>query len=229
MSPSINSNIVIDMQNISRSFLEGEASFKVLDNINLQIQEGEYVAIIGQSGSGKSTLLNILGCLDNHFQGDYKLMNKDISSYSDKEVSKIRNTIIGFVFQSFNLIPQLTLSENVEVPLTYLGIDKEERHRRSDEFLEKMKISHRKNFFPTQISGGEKQRCAIARALASHPSLILADEPTGNLDSRTGEEIMEIFNSLNAQGKTIIMVTHDTKIASSIPRTIQMKDGFIVP
>ncbi len=217
------------MQNISRSFLEGEAKFKVLDNIQLQIHEGEYVAIIGQSGSGKSTLLNILGCLDNHFEGSYKLMNKEISTHSDKEVSQIRNAMIGFVFQSFNLIPQLTLRENVEVPLTYLGINKEERHRRSDEFLDKMKISHRKHFFPTQISGGEKQRCAIARALASHPSLILADEPTGNLDSKTGEEIMCIFNDLNAQGKTIIMVTHDNKIANSIPRVIRMKDGLIVP
>ncbi|MBF0198424.1 MAG: ABC transporter ATP-binding protein [Planctomycetes bacterium] len=220
-------NALISMKGITRYFLEGEARFAVLKDISVNIEEGEYSAIIGQSGSGKSTLLNILGCLDNHFEGNYALKGEEVSTMDDAQVSGLRNRLIGFVFQSFNLIPQLTLSENVEVPLYYLGIDRKERQARSLEFLEKMKIDHRKNFFPTQISGGEKQRCAIARALASHPSLILADEPTGNLDSKTGKEIMNIFDDLSSQGKTIIMVTHDNEIANRLPRVIRIKDGVI--
>ena len=219
---------IIEINHLTRHFLEGEARFAVLKDISFTINDGEYVAIIGQSGSGKSTLLNILGCLDQNYEGSYKLNENEISLQNDTNLSKLRNASIGFVFQSFNLIPQLTLQENVEVPLTYLSIEKNERKKRSDEFLEKMKISHRKKFFPTQISGGEKQRCAIARALASHPDLILADEPTGNLDSKTSEEIMNIFRDLHSQGKTIIMVTHDNHIAESIPRIIKMKDGEIV-
>lgn len=219
---------VIKIEDLYKYYLEGSEKHYVLKKIFLDIYQGEYASIIGSSGSGKSTLLNILGCLDLEYQGKYHLNGIQTTGLSDEDISKTRNQHIGFVFQSFNLIPQLTLVENVEVPLYYLGIPKQERLERSMKYLKLTKIDHRYNYFPNQISGGERQRCAIARALVSRPSLILADEPTGNLDSKTGKTIMNLFDRLYEKGKTIIIVTHDLSIAERTPRTIKIKDGQIL-
>jgi putative ABC transport system ATP-binding protein len=220
-------NEVINLNNITKYYGAEEIRFAALKDINLQVHEGEYAGITGTSGSGKSTLLNIIGCLEKPDEGTYSLQEKNTSVMGDDEVSHVRNQFIGFVFQNFNLIPQLTLLENVEVPLYYLGVQSEERKEKGLAMLKSLNLDHRAHFFPPQVSGGEKQRAAIARALVSEPSVILADEPTGNLDSKTGKAILEIFSGLHEQGKTILMVTHDMNIADSIPRNIRLEDGQI--
>jgi putative ABC transport system ATP-binding protein len=220
-------NSVISLNNITKYYGAEEIRFAALKEINIEVHEGEYACIIGASGSGKSTLLNIIGCLEKPDEGTYTLQEKNTSVMDDDEISHVRNQFIGFVFQNFNLIPQLTLLENVEVPLYYLGVQGEERRQKGHEMLKSLQLDHRANFFPPQVSGGEKQRAAIARALVSEPSVILADEPTGNLDSKTGKAILEIFSDLHTEGKTILMVTHDMDIANSISRNIRLEDGQI--
>ena len=208
---------------------EGTAvSVEALRGIDLTIQPGEYMAITGASGSGKSTLMNLVGCLDRPSRGRYLLGGEDVSELSDDALSEIRGLRLGFVFQSFNLIPQLTLLENVEVPLFYLGVHRHDRHSRAMRVIELVGLADRIHHRPPELSGGEQQRVAIARALVNEPLIILADEPTGNLDTKTGQMILEIFDRLNSEGRTIIMVTHEQYIADHCQRTISLRDGEIV-
>jgi putative ABC transport system ATP-binding protein len=201
---------------------------QALTGVNLVIQEGEYLAIMGASGSGKSTLLNILGCLDRPTSGHYYLDGQDVSGLSDGELSEVRGRRIGFVFQSFNLIPQLTALGNIEVPLFYRGMARRERHRRSQELAERVGLGPRARHRPMELSGGEQQRVAIARALANDPVIILADEPTGNLDSKTGQEILAIFDDLAARGRTLIIITHDEKVGARTHAIVRLADGQVV-
>lgn len=205
----------------------GNASLRVLKGINLSIAEGEYVAIIGPSGSGKSTLLNLLGCLDRPSGGAYLLSGEDVAQFDDRQLSRIRNRRIGFVFQSFHLISHLTVHENVELPLFYARMPRSERHRRCREVLDRVGLAHRLDHIPAQLSGGERQRVAVARALSNDPALILADEPTGNLDSKTSAEIMELFRELHKAGRTVVVITHDPEIAAAAPRRVLLRDGLI--
>lgn len=202
-------------------------SVTALTNVNLTVQEGEFVAIMGPSGSGKSTLMNILGCLDRPTAGQYILADEDISNKNDNELARIRNQYIGFIFQSFNLLPKLTALENVCLPLVYRGVPTKERIMKAEVALEAVGLADRMHHLPTELSGGQQQRAAIARALAGNPPLILGDEPTGNLDSRSGQEVMEIFQSLNQQGITIILVTHDEQIARQTKRILRFIDGMM--
>ena len=221
--------MLIDVKNLFKIYHEGEESeVRALDGVSLTVDWGEFVAIIGQSGSGKSTLMNILGCLDIPTYGDYHLDGVDVTELTDKQLAHIRNKQIGFIFQGFNLIPALNAWENVELPLKYLNIGAGERKRRVTEILKRMNISHRAQHFPQQLSGGQQQRVAIARAVVSNPKLVLADEPTGNLDSRNGKEVMDLLTELNSEGTTIVMVTHSQKDASVAQRTINLFDGQIV-
>lgn len=199
-----------------------------LKNINFSIEKGEFVAIMGSSGSGKSTIMNILGCLDHTFDGTYILDKIDISKLKDEELSKIRNQKIGFVFQSFNLLSKLSALENVELPLVYAGVHHKERVDKAKAVLEKVGLSDRLNHKPNELSGGQRQRVAIARALVNEPAIILADEPTGNLDSTSEKEILELFKELNSQGKTIVIVTHEPEVGKSCKRVIRFKDGEII-
>lgn len=199
-----------------------------LKNINFSIEKGEFVAIMGSSGSGKSTMMNILGCLDHTFDGTYILDKIDISKLKDEELSKIRNQKIGFVFQSFNLLSKLSALENVELPLVYAGVHHKERVDKAKAVLEKVGLSDRLNHKPNELSGGQRQRVAIARALVNEPAIILADEPTGNLDSTSEKEILELFKELNSQGKTIVIVTHEPEVGKSCKRVIRFKDGEII-
>ena len=199
-----------------------------MDHVNLQIHENEFVAIIGQSGSGKSTLMNMLGCLDIPTSGTYMLHDKDVSHMSDNELSDIRNKEIGFIFQGFNLIANLTALENVELPLIYRGVGRKERAKLSETALEKVGLAKRKTHKPSEMSGGQQQRVAIARAIAQAPPIILADEPTGNLDSGSTKEIMEILKGLHEEGRTVILITHDNDIAAQAKRVIKIMDGRIV-
>lgn len=199
-----------------------------LNNVSIEILEGEFVAIMGPSGCGKSTLLNILGLLDNPSSGQYIFNNVDISNYSERKLSGLRKSNLGFVFQSFNLIEELTVFENIELPLIYADYSKADRKKMVEEVLERMNIMHRKNHFPVQLSGGQQQRVAVARAVAHNPKLILADEPTGNLDSVHGEEVMKLLTQLNAGGTTIVMVTHSLRDAGYAHRTIKLLDGQVV-
>ncbi len=201
---------------------------EALRGVDLDIEEGEYIAIMGPSGSGKSTLLNLIGCLDRPTGGRYILGDQDVSRLSDAELSEVRGRQIGFVFQSFNLIPQLTALDNIEVPLFYQGVHRRERRRRSQELAERVGLGARARHKPMELSGGEQQRVAIARALSNDPLILLADEPTGNLDSRTGREILGLFDDLSARGRTLIVVTHDEAIAGRTHRTVRMADGKIV-
>lgn len=205
----------------------GELEVPALMDINLKIAHNEYVAIMGPSGSGKSTLMNILGCLDTPTDGHYLFNQVDVSGLDDDALSAMRNKEIGFIFQNFNLLPRLTSLQNVELPLIYAGISKHERHERAMQALQKVGLSERMGHKPTELSGGQRQRVAIARALVSQPGILLADEPTGALDSKTGEEIMELFNDLHRDGNTIILITHEQEIADHAHRTIFIKDGKI--
>ena len=219
---------LIEIKDMSKIYNPGENEVKALDHVNLRIDTGEYVTIIGHSGSGKSTLMNMLGCLDVPTSGRYFLCGADVSEMTDDELSDIRNLEIGFIFQGFNLIQSLTAVENVELPLIYRGIGKRERHRLAVESLEKVGLSHRMDHKPSQMSGGQQQRVAIARAIAAAPPVILADEPTGNLDSSSTEEIIGILRSLHEDGRTVIIITHDNDIAEKADRVICIKDGKIV-
>ena len=219
---------MITIIGLSKIYQMGDTPVRALDDVSLTVKEGEIVAIMGPSGSGKSTLMNILGCLDQPTQGSYQLSGRDIGKLSEREQAALRNREIGFVFQSFNLLPKLTAVENVELPLVYAGISHKERRRQAKEALVRMGLVERIHHKPPELSGGQQQRVAIARALVGRPRFILADEPTGNLDSRSGAEIMGIFQELNRQGITIILVTHEEEIASYTRRIIRFLDGRII-
>ena len=218
---------LIEIKNITKEYSVGEIKIKALDNVSLQISKGEFVAITGQSGSGKSTIMNILGCLDKPESGTYILNGQDVFRANGKKLSQIRNREIGFIFQSFNLISSLSAEENIELPLIYRGIKKAERRILAKNALAMVGLENRADHLPGQLSGGQQQRVAIARAIALSPPLILADEPTGNLDAASGKEIMSILLNLNKEGKTIVMITHDNAIASVIPKQIKISDGKI--
>ena len=216
---------MIKLESISKTYNLGNEKVHALKDINLDIKEGDFISIIGPSGSGKSTLMNIIGLLDNNYKGKYILDGKDISKLTDDELSIIRSKNIGFVFQHFNLLPKLTAIENVMVPLLYQGYSHTDAYNLSKEALKKVNLSHRLNHLPNELSGGQMQRVAIARAIVSKPKLILADEPTGAVDTKTGEEIIKIFKDLNNGGQTILLITHDLSIASSAKKTIKIQDG----
>jgi len=218
---------MIDIKDLSKVYLVGDERVRALDHATLHIYPKEFVSIIGPSGSGKSTLMNIIGCLDVADGGTYLLDGLPIEAYSENQLAKIRNRKIGFVFQSFNLIPKLTAWENVELPLIYQKVPRAQRSQRVREALERVGLSHRAKHLPTELSGGQQQRVAIARALVTNPSLILADEPTGNLDSKTSREIMDIFRELHVQGNTIVLITHDNDVAKQASRAIHILDGKI--
>ena len=219
---------LIELKNISKLYGEGESRVAALENVSLTINRGEFVAIAGTSGSGKSTLMNMLGCLDTQTSGEYRLNGAEVNSLSEKELTRIRNKEIGFIFQSFNLIPSLTARENVELPLIYRGLTQNVRRELALHALEKVSLKNRIDHLPGKMSGGQQQRVAIARAIAAEPPMILADEPTGNLDSKSSAEVMRILYDLNSQGKTVIIITHDDDIASKAARTIRVSDGHIV-
>ena len=219
---------MIKIEGLSKFFRTEEVETIALNNVSLEVKDGEFVAIMGPSGCGKSTLLNILGLLDNPTSGDYYLAGKEVGHLKEKERTQVRKGNIGFVFQSFNLIDELTVFENVELPLVYLGCRKSERKRKVMEVLDRMNIAHRAGHFPQQLSGGQQQRVAIARAVVTDCPLILADEPTGNLDSTNGAEVMELLRELNGQGTTIVMVTHSERDASFAHRIIHLLDGRVV-
>ena len=219
---------MIQIENLSKVFRTSEVETIALNHVSMEVKEGEFVAIMGPSGCGKSTLLNILGLLDNPTEGSYKLIDKEVAGFKEKERTQLRKGVIGFVFQSFNLIDELNVFENVELPLTYLGIKAGERKERVLEILKRMNLSHRAKHFPQQLSGGQQQRVAIARAVITNPKLILADETTGNLDSKNGGEVMDLLTELNKEGTSIVMVTHSQHDASFAHRIIHLFDGSIV-
>lgn len=219
--------IVIRLRNIERNFKLGTEIIRALRGIDLDINRGEYVAIMGPSGSGKSTLMNILGCLDTPSSGIYELNGKNVSNMTDDELAEIRNTEIGFVFQTFNLLPRTTALENVALPMIYAGVSRRDRIARSREVLTNVGLADRMDHKPNELSGGQRQRVAVGRALVNNPSIILADEPTGNLDSKTSDEIMELFNTIHRDGNTVILVTHEEDIAENAHRIIRLRDGII--
>lgn len=219
---------MIRVEHLNKYYINGDMKLHALKDLSFHIEEGEFVAIMGSSGSGKSTMMNILGCLDKNSEGTYILDGIDVSKIKDEELCKIRNIKIGFVFQSFNLLSKLTALENVELPLIYAGVGKKEREEKAKEVLKKVGLGDRMHHRPNELSGGQKQRVAIARALVNDPAIILADEPTGNLDSVSEREIMEIFTDFNKQGKTIIVVTHEPEVAKYVKRVLLFKDGRII-
>jgi putative ABC transport system ATP-binding protein len=219
---------MISTRNLMRVYTTDEVETTALNNVNVEIQPGEFVAIMGPSGCGKSTLLNILGLLDNPSGGEYHFLDHEVSNYSERQRANLRKANIGFVFQSFNLIDELTVYENVELPLFYLGVPSSERKSRVEEILEQMQMMHRRNHFPQQLSGGQQQRVAVARAIVAKPKIILADEPTGNLDSAHGEEVMRLLTGLNESGTAIIMVTHSAAQSEYAHRVIHLFDGHVV-
>jgi putative ABC transport system ATP-binding protein len=219
---------LIELDHIGKMYDLGLSKVHALRDIHVSIELGEFVAIVGQSGSGKSTLMNILGCLDVPTSGRYHLAGRDVSELSDDELSDVRNLEIGFIFQSFQLLPRASALENVELPLIYRGISKKERRERAIVALEQVSLADRMKHKPTELSGGQRQRVAIARALVTQPSLLLADEPTGNLDSRTGEEIVRLFLDLHGKGNTIVLVTHEPKLAARCPRAVRIVDGLVI-
>ena len=218
---------LVEIKDVCKVYNPGENEVRALDHVSLTIDEQEFVAIIGHSGSGKSTLMNMLGCLDVPTSGEYWLHGQDVSALSDDELSDIRNREIGFIFQGFNLIPNLTALENVELPLIYRGVSKSVREELSVEALKKVGLEHRMDHKPSEMSGGQQQRVAIARAIAQAPPVILADEPTGNLDSNSTKEIMDILKGLHKEGRTVILITHDNEIAAQAKRVIEIKDGKV--
>lgn len=219
--------MILELEHVYKDYMQGKMAVHILKDISLSIEKGEYLAIMGPSGSGKTTLMNIIGCLDKPTSGSYHLDGKDVLSYSDNELSDTRLYNIGFVFQSFHLLPKQTALENVYLPLIYAGVSKKERIERATEALERVGLGDRLYFKPTQLSGGQQQRVAIARAIVNHPTILLADEPTGALDSTSGEQIMELFQKLNDEGITIIMITHDAEIASHAKRQAIIRDGIL--
>lgn len=219
---------MIELYNISKIYKMGDNEVYALNGVTLKIQKNEFVAILGPSGSGKSTLMNIIGCLDTPTSGTYILDGHEVSRLNDNQLAEIRNSKIGFVFQNFNLIPQLTALENVELPLIYKGVPASVRHKLAKEALARVGLEHRMHHRPRELSGGQQQRVAIARALVTSPPIILADEPTGNLDSKSGAEIMQIFKELHAQGNTIVLITHDNNIAMQARRIVRIQDGQII-
>lgn len=220
-------NPLIKITNIKRDFVLGNEIVYVLKGIDLEINKGEYVALMGPSGSGKSTLMNLLGCLDTPTSGTYILNGRDVSQMRDDELAEIRNKEIGFVFQTFNLLPRTTALDNVALPMIYAGYSKSERNKRATDVLQQVNLADRMDHQPNQLSGGQRQRVAVARALVNRPSIILADEPTGNLDSKTSEEIMKLLEEIHTKGNTIIVVTHEEEIAAHAHRIIRLRDGMI--
>lgn len=220
--------MIIQIENLTKIYDTGKIQVKALDKVNLNVDKNEYVAIMGASGSGKSTLMNIIGCLDRMTSGSYILDGEDVSKLNDLQLAEIRNKKIGFVFQSFNLLPRLTALKNVELPMMYAGVSGNKRIQFAKEALEKVGLGDRMHHKPNELSGGQKQRVAIARALVNNPTILLADEPTGNLDSKSSIEIMDIFGKLNMEGVTIVMVTHEPDLAAHTKRNVVFKDGEIV-
>jgi putative ABC transport system ATP-binding protein len=218
---------MIELVHLTKNYALGEIEIPALKDINLHIRKNEYVSIMGPSGSGKSTLMNLLGCLDTPTEGDYFFNNVNVSTLNDDELSAMRNREIGFVFQNFNLLPRLNALQNVELPLIYSGIPEAERRERGLKALERVDLSSRPDHKPSELSGGQRQRVAVARALVTHPGILLADEPTGALDSKTGEDIMRLFQELHDEGNTIILITHEAEIANYAKRNIFIKDGMI--
>ncbi|PHX77377.1 MAG: macrolide ABC transporter ATP-binding protein [Flavobacteriales bacterium] len=223
------SRALISLLNIRKTYVLGAQTVHALKKIDLEIQRGEYVALMGPSGSGKSTLMNVIGCLDTPSQGEYWLNGKEVSKMSDVDLSKVRNDEIGFVFQTFNLLTRLTALENVALPLVYAGIPLRERNERAAETLNKVGLGDRFHHKPNELSGGQRQRVAVARALINNPSLLLADEPTGNLDTQTSHEIMALFEEIHAAGNTIVLVTHEEEIAKHAKKIVRLRDGLIEP
>ncbi|MEC2075001.1 ABC transporter ATP-binding protein [Metabacillus fastidiosus] len=219
---------MIELINVTKSYKVGQEILHVLKNINVKIEDGEFIAIMGPSGSGKSTLMNVIGCLDSPTSGSYLLDGEDISTYKDEELARVRNVSIGFVFQQFQLLPRLTALKNVELPMVYAGVPPKEREERARSALKKVGLGERVNHLPNELSGGQKQRVAIARAIVNNPKLILADEPTGALDTKTSISIMEQFTQLNKEGTTVVLVTHEPEVADYAKRVILVRDGEIV-
>jgi putative ABC transport system ATP-binding protein len=224
---SINMQGIIQLQDIRKNYYLGKQVIEVLKGISLSIDKGEYVALMGPSGSGKSTLMNIVGCLDTPTAGNYILNGQDVSKMVDNDLAEVRNKEIGFVFQQFNLLPRLTAAENVALPLVYAGVSKKQRMERAMAVLDKVNLADRSHHRPNELSGGQNQRVAIARALVNDPSIILADEPTGNLDTKTSHEIMDIFGKIHTSGNTVVLVTHEEDIANHAHRIIRLRDGVI--
>lgn len=220
--------MIIQIENLTKIYDTGSIQVEALKSVNLNVEKNEYVAIMGASGSGKSTLMNIIGCLDRMTSGKYILDGEDVSKLNDTQLAEIRNKKVGFVFQAFNLLPRLTALANVELPMIYAGIPASQRHKRAKEALERVGLGDRMHHRPNELSGGQKQRVAIARALVNNPSILLADEPTGNLDTKSSIEIMDIFESLNNEGVTIVMVTHEADIAAHTKRNVVFRDGEII-
>ncbi len=217
--------MLIELTDICKDYLQGKETVPILKHINLQVAQGEYVAIMGPSGSGKTTLMNLMGCLDTPTSGTYLLNGENIASASENRLTEIRNTMIGFVFQSFYLLPKLTAKENVALPLLYAGVEKKERLARAEELLQGLGLGERMDFYPNQLSGGQQQRIAIARAMAGRPKVLFADEPTGALDTASGEQIMELFHAIHKGGATIIMITHEQSIADHAEKIYYIRDG----
>ncbi len=219
---------MIELKDIYKIYSDGDSEIRALDGITLNITKGEFVAIVGSSGSGKSTCMNIIGCLDIPTSGTYFLNGNDVSTLDEKSLAHIRNRELGFIFQQYNLIPKLTVLENVELPLLYKGLKAQERRQKAKEALERVGLSDRASKYPSQLSGGQQQRVSIARALAGNPPVILADEPTGALDSKTGRDVLEFLKQLNREGTTIVLITHDNSIAEQIKRVVRIQDGRII-
>ena len=220
--------MLIEIRNLVKTYQMGDTAVRALDGVDLDLDRGEYIAIMGPSGSGKSTLMNLIGCLDTPTSGSYRLNNQAVSDLNDDELARIRNKEVGFVFQTFNLLSRTSALENVEVPLVYAGVSRKERHRKAKEMLEAVGLADRMHHQPNELSGGQRQRVAVARALDNRPSILLADEPTGNLDSKTGTEIMDLFDKLNKAGNTIVLVSHEEDIAAHARRVVRLRDGKVI-
>lgn len=228
MTEQRNGEVLIRLQDVYKIYKTGESEVHALDGVTLEIRQGEFVAIVGASGSGKSTCMNIIGCLDLPTSGSYHLAGEDVLAMNDNAKAKLRNKTLGFIFQQYNLIPKLNLCENVELAMLYAGMSASERHKRSLQLLEQVGLADKAQSVPNQLSGGQQQRVAIARALAGEPAVILADEPTGALDSQTGREVLDYLQQLNTEGRTVVLITHDNSIARQAQRIVRLEDGKIV-